>query len=186
MKFVSKYGKLAALALALALPIVATLACSSLKPQVQSGIDAAKKVSADAGAIIEQAKAVATTLPSDDPLRQQAEQRIAQVEKIKADADKYIAASEGVLKSIDSGSLDPTAATVIGSLPYGNYAVAGVSLLLFALQRAKASGAIDDLTKVVKSWEEVGPDLSPEEKAKAAAIQGPKTSARVDDIKASL
>jgi hypothetical protein len=180
---IGKYVKLSLLALVALLPLVAMVACSSIKPKIDAGIAAAQKVSDDAGAVIEQGKAVAATLPSDDPLKGELSKRIEQAEKFKQQADQYIAAAKAAETAMNGGVIDPNAAAAIGLLPYGSYAVAGLSILAALIQRAKANGTLDDLTNVVKSWEAAGPPLTDADKAKVAAIQGEKTSAVVDGIK---
>lgn len=182
MKSVLK--KLAIVALAL-LPIVALTACSTLQPQVQQGITTAQKISADAQTAIDAAKAVAATLPSDSPELAQVDATIVKVQAVKDQADKYIAAANGVLTSLNSGVLDPTAATALGLLPYGSYIVAGATLVLALLQKAKASGALDDLKNVVASWEAVG-GPTPAQKPVVAAVQGTSTTATVASIQTTL
>jgi hypothetical protein len=172
--------------LLVAAPMAVLSACQSLLPKLEQGVTAAKKVSVEAKAQIENVRQAATTLPAGDPVRKTLEEKAAQLQRVADDADKYIAAASGVVDGLKNGQLDPNAASVISLLPYGGYAVAGLSVLLALYQRAKASGAISDLTNVVQSWEQVGPPLSDEDKVKAAAIQGPVTSARVDAIKSGL
>lgn len=186
MANVKKYGKLAALALAVILPLVATVACSSLKPAVDQGIAAAQKVSTDAQGIIDTAKSVATTLPIGSADLKQVNDKIAQVQAIKDQADQYIKLAQGVEASLGGAAVDPTTASALGLLPYGSYVVAGLSLLAALKQRGAASSALDDLTNVVKSWQAIGAPLNDVEKAAVAAIQGQKTSATVDAIKQNL
>jgi hypothetical protein len=165
------------------LPLVAVVACNSVVPALQTSVDTAKKVKVEADAGVEVIKAEIGKLPAGDPVRVKLEEKIRLYQDVAAKADSYIRNTEGVIASLQSGTLDPNTAQVVGLLPYGSYAVAGLSVILAIMQRARANGALSDLSKVVESWDRVGPELSEADKRMAAAVQGAGTTARVHRIK---
>lgn len=180
-----KTVKYALLALVVLIPILC-VGCGDLLPQAQQGIEQAQGVSKELDAVIADAEAEIAKLPPNDPARPGLVKRVAELKEVKAKVDKQIANGLVVIKDLQNGELSPEAVGIINTLPYGVY-VTGIAGLVFAfIKRQKAKGLMEDLTKVVRSWEEVGPELSPEDKEAVAAIQGPKASKAVEAIKVKL
>lgn len=177
----------AVLALVAAIPLIATVACTSLAPALQERIVQSQKASTRAAAQIDTAQAAIDALPATDPNRAELQKELTRVVALKVKADATIASAQAALNSLTTGApLDQGTAGLLGALPYGAYLVTGISLFAFWQKRQQAAAATSDLGTVVTSLDQVGlsQTLSPNQKAVVATLQGPALAAKVDAIKA--
>lgn len=174
------------LSLVVLIPLIGTVACENLIPKVQQGIDVAHNASTQAASVIDDLQVQINALPVNDPLRAVLQTRLDKVVKAKDEADKYIATAQGVLNTLNGGTLDPATISVVGSLPYGGYVVGVIGLIGAVLKNRQAASTLTHLTNVVNSVEQAGLVTDDEDKAALAVFQGPATSAVVDEIKQKL
>lgn len=105
-------------------------------------------------------------------------------QKVKQASD-VLDTINGVADALAKGEISPGLTGALSTVPYGVYIGFGLSALFAIKRQLDTSKLKTTLTNVVKSWE-VGPELSPEDKAKVAAIQGPQTEAVVAEIQKTL
>lgn len=180
MKSFAKYG---VLLLAVALLCAG---CGDIIPGVKQGIVEANKVSVEAEKVIKDVEAAIATLDPADPARPVLVEKLAKVKEAKAKADAFVVKASGVVAELEAGQVGPEILGVANALPYGGYVTAAIGLVFALVKRKQAASVAADLVNVVKSWEAVGPALTASEKAAVAVIQGPKTSAKVESVKADL
>lgn len=159
--------------------------CGMLE-KLEAASTAAQAISNDAGKVIAETQAAIEKLPVGDPVRVALEEKLKKVKSVRDDADKYIVATNATIKSIKDGAVSPELSAALGAVPYGSYVAIALSLGLAIQRTMKGSQVMDAFGKLVKSWHEVGPELSKEEKVQVAAIQGEEVTRLVHEVKGRL
>jgi hypothetical protein len=157
--------------------------CGMTVEKVKQGVETAQKVKTEADQVIVILEQELSKLPEGDPARKLLEEKIAKLKAISVEADTAIAAANGILNSIEIGEVTPDLNAALGFIPYGAYIGAGLSVALALMKHAKASKLKTALSRVVRTWDEFGVELTPEEKKAVATIQGAEVTALVHEIK---
>jgi hypothetical protein len=125
-------------------------------------------------------------LPPDAPGREKVAAGIVKGKELAAQAQKVIDAATAAIKTVETGQLDPGLQTALVGVPYGGLISLVLAVGFGVYKQVKAGQANAALSRVVESWEKVGPSLSDADKARAAAIQGEDVTKLVHSIKERL
>lgn len=162
------------------------LGCADLIGPLKQTRDQTALVKSEASNVVADLEREVAKLPPNDPARPGLEKQVAKAKAVIAEADKALKVANETIASLESGQVSPGLAAALGAIPFGSYVGVGLSVLLAFQQRQKKQEADAALEKVVKSWEEVGPELDTREKKAVATIQGPKVTAKVHELKHKL
>jgi hypothetical protein len=122
-------------------------------------------------------------LEPGDPVRVALESKLAKTKEVLDKASSKIKLAEAALSSVEKGEIDPSLYAALGAIPYGTYIGLALSVGLAFYKSGQAGKFKDATTKIVQAWQQVGAELTPDQKAQARAIQGEKVTAIVHDIK---
>lgn len=182
MKSVAKFGIVSVLLLAL----FAIVGCSNAIPQLVQARETAQVVLDQTKGAAGDVQSEINKLPPNDPVRVQLEGKLRQLNKVLDQAQQAVVTAGAAIEAAETGTVSPELSAVLAGVPYGTYAIAAISVVLALKKRAEALKVSGVLRKVVQSWDDVGPDLTPEEKKEVAKIQGPEASDLVSAIKADI
>ena len=165
---------------------VVVAGCAATVQQIEAVRDVAVDVQQNAQEVANAIEADLAKLPPNDPIRKSMEEKLVKVRAFLADMDTQLANVNAALAAFKKGELAPELAALLGVVPYGTYIGLALSVFFGIKKTLEKNQTMDALTRVVQSWEQVGAELTTEEKAKAYEIQGPAATTLVHQIKNDL
>jgi succinate dehydrogenase hydrophobic anchor subunit len=174
-----KRGLAMATGVLMALALVWAVGCASTEEGVEQTQTVAQEVVTETSLVIADLEREIALLPADDPARPFLEERLAELRKINTGAQAVVTGASQVLTDMENGELSQETRDALNLLPYGAYVGLGLSVIFGLRKRQVASRLQGHLSRVVESWQQVGAELTEDEKDRAFAIQGPEVPVQV-------
>jgi len=158
---------------------------------VQQARDQAATTIQQAQAAQTQIRQQLTTMPADDPVREQLQPLLDQLGQIITKAQAYLPALDASIKTLQNGQIDPSVQQEVSVIPYGSLALAIISIIFGIVKHVQAGNMADNQQQIQKAFEQVVaamdavvPTPTPEQQAKVDSVLDADVKAQVAAVKA--
>lgn len=164
--------------------------CAGVLKAIKDTSEQSKIVQQDIERAITNAEATIAKLPEGDPLRLALEGRVKAAKETVQEIGRRIEQADRIVADLEKGVVSPELVAAATGIPFvGPYIPALAVLIpsiLALIKSGQAAKYKDGFIRVVKSWRDVGAELTSAERAAVADIQGDKVTALVHAVKDKL
>lgn len=127
-----------------------------------------------------------TTLPANDPVRQQLAPQLDKLNQIISKAQAFLPLLDAGIKSAQGGPIDPSVQQAVGVIPYGSLALAAFGVIFGLIKHVQASNLVNQSGQTQKAFQQVVaaldaivPNPTPEQQTKVDAVLDSDVKAQV-------